>query len=275
MRVLQLYVTLIAGFLTPVLAKAQGEITITSFDRNGVLSWTNSVSSINTFTVEWAPSAGGPWTNDWSSLRNIINTQSLYSVAVPMFYRVIGKPRSIYGQVVHEGQPLTNIEVRLLLTSDYPSNYVLRAFSDDLGQYSFTNLVPDQTYWLYVNDPAGQDGSWSGFEMVRTAEMPFNVGVGMNIVALHPINNENVGPSPLFQWVGIPGAATYTVNLFGTGADVNTIIESASNITATTYQTLLSLPPGWYSWQVWAYDEWGWDTGHSLPSRDWFNVVNP
>lgn len=65
---------------------------ITSFTGNGVLSWTNGLPDA-VYEVQWSASlADGEvaWTNDWSQLRDIQGTQSVFSVSVPMFYRVKG-----------------------------------------------------------------------------------------------------------------------------------------------------------------------------------------
>ncbi len=64
---------------------------ITAWSGDGTLSWTNGLAN-GTYEVEWSSSLadGGIWTNDWSQLRGIQGTQTLFSVAVPMFYRVKG-----------------------------------------------------------------------------------------------------------------------------------------------------------------------------------------
>jgi hypothetical protein len=64
---------------------------ITAFPGNGTLSWTNGLTN-GSYEVEWSPSLtdGGVWTNDWSQLRGLQGTQSVFTVPVPMFYRVKG-----------------------------------------------------------------------------------------------------------------------------------------------------------------------------------------
>ncbi len=64
---------------------------ITAFQGNGTLSWTNGLAN-GTYEVQWSSSltGGGTWTNDWSQLRSIQGTQSVFTVPVPMFYRVKG-----------------------------------------------------------------------------------------------------------------------------------------------------------------------------------------
>ena len=72
-------------------ANADTNIIIRAFSGNGMLSWTAG-SSVASATIEWAPTASGPWTNTWVGLVDIPNTGATCTVAVPMFYRVIGKP---------------------------------------------------------------------------------------------------------------------------------------------------------------------------------------
>jgi hypothetical protein len=64
---------------------------ITALSHNGTLSWTNGLVN-GTYEVQWTSLLveSGTWTNDWSQLQGIHGTQSVFSVSVPMFYRVKG-----------------------------------------------------------------------------------------------------------------------------------------------------------------------------------------
>ena len=64
---------------------------ITAFPGDGTLSWTNGLAN-GAYEVQWSSSLtdGGTWTNDWSQLRGIQGTQSVFTIPVPMFYRVKG-----------------------------------------------------------------------------------------------------------------------------------------------------------------------------------------
>ena len=64
-------------------------IQITSFDRNGSLTWTNA-STNAVSTVQWASAltSNTQWQQSWVSLLNIMATGSTTTVKVPMFYRV-------------------------------------------------------------------------------------------------------------------------------------------------------------------------------------------
>jgi len=76
------------GLLLSGVAAAQE---ITALSGNGTLSWTNGLTN-GAYEVQWSSSltTGGAWTNDWSQLRGIQGTQSLFTIPVPMFYRVKG-----------------------------------------------------------------------------------------------------------------------------------------------------------------------------------------
>ena len=71
-------------------AALSSELRIDSLNRNGQLTWTNSVSNA-TYRVEWAGSLDGPW-NQFSALTNldsIVASNTTVTVTVPMFYRVV------------------------------------------------------------------------------------------------------------------------------------------------------------------------------------------
>lgn len=64
---------------------------IMALSGNGVLSWTNALTD-GVYEVEWTTSIApdAVWVNDWNQLRHIQGTQQVFSVSVPMFYRVKG-----------------------------------------------------------------------------------------------------------------------------------------------------------------------------------------
>lgn len=71
-------------------AASSTELRIDSLNRNGLLTWTNSVSNA-TYRVEWAGSIEGPW-NPFSALTNldsIVASNTTVTATVPMFYRVV------------------------------------------------------------------------------------------------------------------------------------------------------------------------------------------
>ncbi|MEI7437748.1 MAG: hypothetical protein WCL16_13165, partial [bacterium] len=76
------------GLLLGSSTRAQDIIALSG---NGVLSWTNGLIN-GAYEVQWAPSLtnGALWTNSWSQLQGIQGTQSVFTVPVPMFFRIKG-----------------------------------------------------------------------------------------------------------------------------------------------------------------------------------------
>jgi len=71
-------------------AVTAAELTLTSLDQHGQLTWTNAVSNA-TYRVEWASAANGPW-QSFDALTNLARlraSNTTVTVAVPMFYRVV------------------------------------------------------------------------------------------------------------------------------------------------------------------------------------------
>lgn len=48
----------------------------------------NVVPGYTNYTVEWAPTVNGPWTNSWAQLTQLSPPGNQHTVQVPMFYRV-------------------------------------------------------------------------------------------------------------------------------------------------------------------------------------------
>ncbi len=67
-------------------SRAQSPL-ITSFQPNGVMTWTNQPGT-NAFVVQWAPEAGGPWSVNWHALDAIVTTARQTSVSLPVFFRI-------------------------------------------------------------------------------------------------------------------------------------------------------------------------------------------
>jgi hypothetical protein len=83
---------------------------ITSFNGNGVLTWTNSNTNLF-YTVQWAASllGTGIWQSSYATMQDIQSTTVSVSVKVPMFYRVQGSSnRVVYpAPVARTGQTPT------------------------------------------------------------------------------------------------------------------------------------------------------------------------
>jgi len=86
MKALRMAVVMALG----VAVVACAQLVITSLDKNGELTWTNSVSNA-TYRVEWASSVAGPW-QKFDALTNLMllsATSPAVTVKVPMLYRVV------------------------------------------------------------------------------------------------------------------------------------------------------------------------------------------
>lgn len=66
-----------------------GSLVISSLSGDGTLNWTYPTNGVIGYRVEWAPRAGGPWTNTWDDLAAIAPTGTTMSASVPMFYRLV------------------------------------------------------------------------------------------------------------------------------------------------------------------------------------------
>ena len=84
-RILPIMVSCVALALW---ASAQ-DLEIELFDRNGAITF-NEVQDATSYTVEWAPAPGGPWTNSWQHLERFVPSGSgTITASVAMCYRVI------------------------------------------------------------------------------------------------------------------------------------------------------------------------------------------
>ena len=69
-------------------------IVIDGLRPNGLLSWNGDPGAFASYHVEWAPSVKGPWSASWDGLTNLAASNGTMTVAVPMFYRVVGSGRA-------------------------------------------------------------------------------------------------------------------------------------------------------------------------------------
>jgi formylglycine-generating enzyme required for sulfatase activity len=72
------------------------DLAIQSFNGTGQLTF-NTVTTAQTYRVEWAPTPAGPWTNTWASLVSIPGPGSgVVTCSVPMCYRVVASVTADY-----------------------------------------------------------------------------------------------------------------------------------------------------------------------------------
>ena len=157
------------------------EIKIESFSQNGLLIWTNS--SLNTTCrVEWASTANGPWHGSWESLTNLVVTNPVMTVSVPMFYRIVATVpmapilTNITPQTALEmistrlGNPdFVVIDVRT--PGEYAAGHIKQALNIDYYGTTFQNQInaldKKKAYLIYCG---------SGTRSGKTLEIMKNVG---------------------------------------------------------------------------------------------------
>ena len=115
---------LLSAFLSVELPVA-GQVVITSFNTNGVLTWTNTVSNA-TYRVEWAGSPTGPW-QTFDALTNLSllsATSNSVTVKVPTFYRVVWldppppQPDGTWEYQAYDDQGVLVVTGRLFMVSE-------------------------------------------------------------------------------------------------------------------------------------------------------------
>lgn len=135
----RLAAALVAGLLALTSLAALGQTpVISSFSRNGELICTNLAPG-RVAVVEWASSAAGPWTNNWTGLDYIVaDSNGVIRVSVPMFYRVRGIPGSSDNTNAPAGMAL--IPAGLFTMGD--------AFSEGYGQEGPTHSVYVSAFYM-------------------------------------------------------------------------------------------------------------------------------
>ena len=164
-----------------------GAQNITAFSGNGTLSWTNGLTN-GTYEVLWASSLTGTvWTNNWSQLQGIQGTQSVFTVSVPMFYRVKG---SSFPEVTDSVECYTRYSNALLNAAVVLPEEI----STTLRPVS-TN-TPGTDWRLFTNWVDGTTNLW-----VRVATMKFKSWVWNNLLTpgAHTMSNDTSSSSEF--WV--------------------------------------------------------------------------
>jgi len=97
-----------------VAAMGQTNIEITSFQGNGVVTWTSDATNVS-HRIEWASTLDGPWSDSWNGLNAIsADTNLEMSASVPMFYRVVDCTHEYMVIDLSEGPTATNYPVSYL-----------------------------------------------------------------------------------------------------------------------------------------------------------------
>ena len=185
------------------------DLEITSFDTNGRLTWTNSVSNA-TYRIEWSPSLQSPWQTN-SPFNLIQGTSTVMAAEVPMFYRVVWVDPAfdINGVVYYSTNPLANHPVRLY---DLDWNLLTTVTSRVTGEYTVTG-VTNGNYWF----GPGSQGGYLGFSRETTisnGDLTMDLYTHRSFETISPTNNATVTTdSPSFAWERLPEAHTFRFQL--------------------------------------------------------------
>jgi len=154
------------------------DLTITSFNGNGKLTWAYPTNGVANYRVEWASTLDGPWTNFKGgavALDCIIPVSNTMTAAVPMFYRVIAVTNAYY--VVFDLSGGTN-------ATKYPASYYGDLANVPEGANSDTykttkllmRLIPSGVFMM--GSPLGEFGRYTNETQHQvTITQPFYIGV--------------------------------------------------------------------------------------------------
>jgi hypothetical protein len=82
-----------------------------------------------------------------------------------------------------------------------------------------------------------------------------------------PSNNESVAGRPVLRWDPYPDAVRYYVVVLLQGKSVFTRGGPQGDLTATSFQLDVDLPPGAYQWRLFAYNAAGQMIGCAIAPR--------
>ncbi|MCL4181753.1 MAG: rhodanese-like domain-containing protein [Verrucomicrobia bacterium] len=138
---------------------AQDAVTL-SLRGNGTLTWTGAVLN-STCRIEWASSLDGPWHSTWPSLTNLLVTNSVMQVEVPMFYRLVCVPPPPAIADITAAEALTLLEERageegfgildVRTPTEYAAGHVIGALNLDRWSPTFAadlDALPKDHTWL-------------------------------------------------------------------------------------------------------------------------------
>lgn len=133
--------------LGTVTASRAADYEITGITENGELTW-NDTNTNGTYTVQWCPSLTETnWKTDWSGLTQIAATGGTIRARIPMFFRVIHRPRQSQ-----------SAKMRLVSGGGQPQG----------PQYDFyvaQNEVSTEEFCAFLNDAQANSGNPRGSNM--------------------------------------------------------------------------------------------------------------
>lgn len=133
---------------------AMAQVEITSFDHAGVLEWSNTLSNVSTFDVEWSgPLREGAWRASWSGLAGIPATSDTYRVSVPACFRVVARTNILRSR--------WTVLYYLIADNDLESDFIPKFC--ELGRWSSDTNV-QLVVQLARNGQDARYGNWHGCE---------------------------------------------------------------------------------------------------------------
>ena len=152
----------------PLLAAEQP---VLSLSQNGILTLTNATLN-STCRVEWASSANGPWHGSWDGLSNIVVTNPVVQMPVPMFYRVICQMPPVatniaglqFMAMLAEHSTGTNTIILDVRTpSEFQTRHIKNAVNINYNASSFTSEIAkldrNKLYLLYCGSGTRSAGA--------------------------------------------------------------------------------------------------------------------
>jgi len=133
------------------LSSTAQETRILGLGQNGLLTWTNTTVG-GTCRIEWAPTVEGPWSDSWAGLANIEATDSVMSVPVPMFFRLVSTPppepiftdltaQAVYDLVVARQDDPDFVILDVRTASEHTSRHLVGALNIDFFSADFERDV--------------------------------------------------------------------------------------------------------------------------------------
>lgn len=166
-------------------------------ERTGVLIWTNSRTAGKAYDVIWAPRPNGPWYDSWSGLSGMQSTEDVFSVDVPVFYRVRQTTRyTALERMLLPSSGVTNVS-SVVLTNGHryqitiDSYYRFNTDNPNYGQYADAEYLQDSNHvWVPILG-GGLGVQCSGFMLE-----PFSESVESH---LYKYNVLGYGEAPAFR----------------------------------------------------------------------------
>jgi hypothetical protein len=231
------------------------ELVITSFDSSSTLVWSNNLSDGH-FQVQWASELDGEWHSDFP-YENLPNTNSVLSVKVPRFYRVVWRSGyTVSGAVYYSTNVLINEPVRLVPNSPEASPEQLTV-TDQSGGFKFEGVKNGQ-YILWTTSHDGFNGIGILIS-VSASDAQKDLSALKRVYCLSPVRDAVISTNEMtFTWQTVPEASSHTFWLrTGNDDSYGSKFLTVKSLTTNLYQATLALTNGPYSWGVDLYDAIG------------------